>query len=121
VAFTDVKQYFVVLYQRLIQDLGTLKGCFVSGFPFVFGFTCYQSFESPAVAKSGILPMPASGEQVVGGHAVVCVGYDDPSRTFLIRNSWGTSWGLKGYFKMPYSYLTDAKLASDLWTIRSVQ
>ena len=120
-AFSDAKQHLVVLYQRLIQDLGTLKGCLASGFPFVFGFTCYQSFESPAVAKTGILPMPASGEAVVGGHAVVCVGYDDKSRMFLVRNSWGTSWGLKGYFKMPYAYLTDPKLASDLWTIRSVQ
>ena len=65
--------------------------------------------------------MPESGEKVVGGHAVLCVGYDDKSRTFLIRNSWGKSWGLKGYFKMPYSYLTSRSLASDLWTIRSVQ
>ena len=120
-AFKDAKQHLVVLYQRLIQDLGTLKGCLASGFPFVFGFTCYESFESAAVAKSGILPMPASGEKVVGGHAVLCVGYDDKSRMFLVRNSWGKTWGLKGYFKMPYSYLTDAKLASDLWTIRSVQ
>jgi hypothetical protein len=66
-AFNDAKQHLVVLYQRLIQDLGTLKGCPASGFPFVFGFTCYESFESAAVAKSGILPMPASGETVVGG------------------------------------------------------
>jgi C1A family cysteine protease len=120
-AYSDAKQHLVVLYQRLIQDLGTFKGCLASGFPFVFGFTCYESFESQAVAKSGILPMPASGEKVVGGHAVLCVGYDDKSRTFLIRNSWGTDWGLKGYFKMPYAYLTNPKLASDLWTIRSVK
>ncbi len=120
-AFTDAKQHLVQLYQRLIQELTTLKGCLASGYPFVFGFTCYESFESEAVAKSGILPMPMSGEKPIGGHAVVCVGYDDKSRQFLIRNSYGPAWGLKGYFKMPYSYLTDHRLASDLWTIRSVQ
>lgn len=120
-AYTDATKHLVVMYQRLIQELNTLKGCLASGFPFVFGFTCYASFESQAVAKSGVLPMPKSGEQVVGGHAVLCVGYDDNSQTFLVRNSWGNQWGLKGYFKMPYAYLTNARLASDLWTIRSVQ
>jgi C1A family cysteine protease len=120
-AFSDAKQHLVVLYQRLVQEANTLKGCLASGFPFVFGFTCYESFESQTVATTGILPMPKSGEKVVGGHAVVCVGYDDTAQQFLIRNSWGNAWGLKGYFKMPYAYLTNQRLASDLWTIRSVQ
>jgi len=120
-AYSDAKQHLIVLYQRLIQELGTLKGCLASGFPFVFGFTCYESFEGQAVAKSGILPMPSSSEKIVGGHAVLCVGYDDASQHFLVRNSWGPAWGIKGYFKMPYAYLTNHRLASDLWTIRSVQ
>ena len=120
-AYTDAKQHVVTLYQRLVQELNTLKGCLASGFPFVFGFTCYESFESQAVAASGVLPMPKSGEAVVGGHAVVCVGYDDSSREFIVRNSYGSSWGQAGYFLMPYAYLTSQRLASDLWTIRSIQ
>ncbi len=120
-AYADAKQHLVVLYQRLIQELNTLKGCLASGFPFVFGFTCYESFESREVASTGVLPMPKSGESVVGGHAVVCVGYDDSTREFIVRNSYGDGWGQKGYFMMPYSYLTSQRLASDLWTIRSVQ
>lgn len=119
--YGDAKRHVVQLYQRLIQELATLKGCLASGYPFVFGFTCYESFEGAAVAKTGILTMPATGEKVVGGHAVLCVGYDDKSREFLVRNSWGPTWGQKGYFAMPYSYLTDHRLASDLWTIRSVK
>jgi C1A family cysteine protease len=119
-AYTDAKTDMVTLYQRLVQDLNTMKGCLASGYPFVFGFTVYTSFESKTVAKSGIVPMPSSGEKSVGGHAVMAVGYDDASREFLVRNSWGPDWGLKGYFKIPYAYLTETNLASDFWTIRGV-
>lgn len=118
--YTAAKKDVVTLYQRLIQNLNTMKGCLASGFPFVFGFTVYSSFEGPAVAKTGIVTMPHASEKSVGGHAVMAVGYDDASRHFLVRNSWGPKWGLKGYFKMPYSYLTEPSLASDFWTIRSV-
>lgn len=111
----------VVLYQRLFQDLDSMRGCIASGFPFVFGFTVYESFESAAVAKSGQVEMPKFNEKQIGGHAVLAVGYDDDERTFLVRNSWGPKWGKKGYFTMPYGYLMSAKLASDFWTIRSVE
>ena len=80
----------------------------------------YQSFESETVAKTGVVPMPSSHEQVLGGHCVVAVGYDDGKRQFTIRNSWGTGWGLNGYCLMPYEYLINPRLASDFWTIRTV-
>ena len=57
-----------------------MKGCLAAGYPFVFGFTVYESFESQAVAKTGDVPMPRPGEQVLGGHAVLAVGYDDAQR-----------------------------------------
>jgi C1A family cysteine protease len=112
----------VTLYQRLAQNIYQMKACLASGFPFVFGFTVYDSFESPDVAKTGIVPMPSSDESVLGGHAVVAVGYDDSQQSFIVRNSWGSGWGLQGYFMMPYAYLTQAHpvLASDFWTIRVV-
>jgi len=109
-----------VKYARVIQSLAQTRGCLASGYPFVFGFTVYESFEGPEVAKTGIVPMPAQGESVVGGHAVVAVGYDDAEQRFIVRNSWGTHWGQHGYFTIPYSYLTDRQLASDFWTIRLV-
>jgi C1A family cysteine protease len=119
-AYSDAKADLITLYQRLIQDLNTMQGCLASGYPFVFGFTVYASFEGAAVAKTGIVSMPGSREKTVGGHAVMAVGYDDATREFLVRNSWGPGWGLKGYFKIPYAYLLSPKLASDFWTIRGV-
>jgi len=119
--YTDALKYKVVSYQRVTQSLGQLKGCLAAGWPFVFGFTVYESFESAAVAKTGHAALPKSTESVVGGHAVVGVGYDDAKQWFIVRNSWGAKWGLKGYFTLPYAYLSDANLASDFWTVRIVQ
>ena len=120
-AFTDAKNYQAILYQRVTPTLGQLKGCLASGFPFVFGFTVYESFESQEMASTGHLGMPQSGEKQLGGHAVLAVGYQDSSQTFIVRNSWGADWGIKGYFTMPYPYLLQDTLASDFWTIRSVE
>ena len=116
----DAIRHKAVLYQRLTPVLSQLKGSLASGYPFVFGFTVYESFESATVAKTGHAPLPAVGEQSVGGHAVLGVGYDDRRQWFIVRNSWGAAWGLKGYFTLPYAYVTDANLAADFWTIRVV-
>jgi C1A family cysteine protease len=116
-AYTDAKQDLVASYARVPQVLLQMQGCLAEGYPFVFGFTVYESFESQDVANSGIVPMPTSGEKVVGGHCVVAVGYDDSKRVFMIRNSWGTDWGIKGYCTMPYEYLLRPNLAADFWTM----
>lgn len=119
--YTEAAKHTAVSYQRLIQSLTQMKGCLASGYPFVFGFTVYESFETSTVARTGHAPMPAPREKVLGGHAVLAVGYDDKQQTFICRNSWGASWGMRGYFTIPYTYLTDDNLASDFWTIRLVQ
>jgi C1A family cysteine protease len=118
--YKDALQYKAVQYQRLIQNLNQMKGCLASGYPFVFGFTVYESFESQQVAQTGVVPMPGPAEQVLGGHCVVAVGYDDSQQRFIIRNSWGTGWGMQGYCTMPYTYLTEPNLADDFWTVRLI-
>jgi C1A family cysteine protease len=118
--YKDALKYKAVTYQRVVQTPSQLKGCLASGYPIVFGFTVYESFESDAVAKTGQVPLPKPSEKVLGGHAVLAVGYDETQQRFIVRNSWGKNWGLQGYFTMPYSYLTDNNLADDFWTIRVV-
>jgi C1A family cysteine protease len=118
--YTAALQTVVKSYQRLTQSLSQLQGCLASGYPFVFGFTVYESFESQAVASTGVVPMPAAKESSIGGHAVMAVGYDNPSQRFIVRNSWAATWGQAGYFTIPYAYVTSASLASDFWTIRLV-
>jgi len=118
--YDDAIKHKALSYLSMNQTLDDLKGCLATGYPFVFGFVVYQSFESDQVAQTGIVPMPSPNEQVVGGHAVVAVGYDDQKQVFICRNSWAASWGDKGYFYLPYAYLHDSNLASDFWTIRLV-
>ena len=116
--YSDAKKHQITSYHR-ISTVDEMRTCLADGFPFVFGFTVYSAFESAAVAKSGVLNLPTKKEQVVGGHAVMGVGYDDAQKRFIIRNSWDTDWGQKGYFTMPYDYLDPLKnLADDFWTIR---
>lgn len=118
--YKEAKHYEILNYFR-IGAIQQMKSTLVSGYPFVFGFAVYESFESPIVAKTGVVPMPKLLERVVGGHAVMAVGYDDTQKMFIIRNSWGAGWGQKGYCLMPYDYLTNPKLASDFWTIRTME
>jgi C1A family cysteine protease len=119
--FTAALQHRTLTYTRVAQDLTQMKNCLASGYPFVFGFTVYSSFESDTVAQTGKVPMPAASESVLGGHACVIAGYSNASQRFLCRNSWGADWGINGYFTLPYEYALNANLADDFWTIRLEQ
>jgi len=119
--YDDALKSTVKSYERLNNtNLTQLQSCLSEGFPFVFGFTVYESFMSEAVAKTGMMPMPKPKEKVAGGHAVMAVGFDDKSQVVIVRNSWGKDWAAKGYFYMPYTYITSSHLCDDFWTIRIV-
>jgi C1A family cysteine protease len=118
--YHDALRHKILQYRSLVQTGTQMKGCLASGYPFVFGFTVYESFEGHNVAASGVVPMPGVEEAVIGGHCMLAVGYDDTQQRFILRNSWGGKWGMEGYCTMPYAYLTDPNLASDFWTIRLI-
>jgi C1A family cysteine protease len=111
---------FVTGYYRVDQTEPAIKTCLAQGYPVVFGFTVYSAFESDEVEKTGVLDVPAASESVLGGHAVLCVGYTEDGY-YLVRNSWGANWGpFHGYFKMAAAYLEDKDLASDLWVVKTI-
>lgn len=119
--YTEASGHQALEYRRVDQTLDQMRGCLAEGFPFVFGFAVYESFESPSVSNTGIMPMPKQGETMVGGHAITCCGFDDSTRQFIIRNSWGDDWGIKGNFLMPYDFIVNGNYAADFWTIRLVE
>jgi C1A family cysteine protease len=115
--YKEALDHQITSYRRILT-LDEMRRCLAEGFPFVFGFTVYESFESQEVAKTGIVQMPQPSERSIGGHAVLAVGYDEAQRRFIVRNSWGTGWGQKGYFTIPYDYVSNRNLSDDFWTIR---
>jgi C1A family cysteine protease len=119
--YTEAKRHQAIRYLRLTPTLGQLKGCLAEGFPFVFGFAVYASFESAKVSRNGHAPMPGAHEEFLGGHAVLAVGYDEQRQWFICRNSWGPKWGMRGYFTLPFPYLVQSSLSRDFWTIRRVE
>jgi C1A family cysteine protease len=117
--FTEALKDQAIEYMAVQQTPAQLKGCLADGYPIVFGFTVYSSFMN--IGYDGIMPMPKPDESIEGGHAVMCVGYDDSKQVYIIRNSWGTGFGDKGYFYMPENYMHDPDLCDDFWVIKLVE
>lgn len=107
-----------LVYSAVEQSLCQMQGVLATGFPFILGFTVYESFEE--IGPDGIMPMPGPNEGVLGGHAVVACGYDNATRRFTIRNSWGKGWGHEGNFYMPYEFMVSDNVA-DCWVLQSVE
>jgi C1A family cysteine protease len=119
-AYTDALKRRVGAYRR-ITDFAGVKTALAQGFPVVMGFSVYESFQTTTVARTGQMPYPnVQTEQLLGGHAVALVGYQDSTQQFIARNSWGTGWGDGGYFYMPYQVVQNTSMSSDFWIITSV-
>ena len=108
-----IKSYYSV---KTIDDIKNVLA--VKQHPVLIGIAVYASFESESVAKTGIVPLPKKNEQMLGGHAVLVVGYDNKKKCLIVRNSWGAGWGDKGYFYLPYTYVTKG-FAYDFWVLQN--
>ncbi len=120
--YEEALKHQVLEYYRVNHNLYHIRECLALGHPISFGMMLYESFMGDSVTNTGYVPMPdLSKESALGGHAVTLVGYDDTQQHFIVRNSWGKSWGDKGYFYLPYAYCNTANLTADYWTIRLVE
>lgn len=116
--YREAVRYQDLRYERLEQDLAHMRACLASGSPFLLAFAIYSSAESAEATRTDTFPLPKAGEQLLGNHAVMAVGYDDAHERLLMRNSYGPKWGMAGHFWLPYAYAKDPKLAGDFWTLR---
>lgn len=111
-------EHKAVEYARVNQNLGHLKTCLARGYPIIFGFQVFEGFDKTGV--TGVLEMPGEHDICKGGHAVLAVGFDNSRESFIIRNSYGPEWGIKGHFYMPYSYVLNKDYCNDFWVIQKV-
>lgn len=119
-AFDEALGFQAIEYKRVKQRLDDIRECLYLGNLIAFGICVYDGLYS-ITKENPVLEIPNPSQPLLGGHAVVIVGYDDKKELFLIRNSWGEQWGEEGYFYIPYSFVLDARLSMDFWTINLVE
>jgi len=118
-AYTEATNFLIEDAYRVKVELDAMRQCLADGYPFTFGLDLFSSFQK--AGSKGLVPMPdPASEQHDGGHAMLCVGYSDADKVFIVRNSWGEGWGDEGYCYIPYNYMTNPDLNGDLWAIRHV-
>jgi len=121
-AYSEAEQFLVEDMALVPLELDAWKACLAEGYPIIFGISLYKSFDSHR--KKGLVPLPSENEvsrAEHGGHAMLCVGYSDKDKVFIVRNSWGTEWGDNGYCYIPYDYLMNPSLNdADSWIIKQL-
>jgi len=119
--YADALKFTALTYQRVEVDATKLKAALATGAPVVIGINVFDAFESDDVAKTGVVPMPATADAPLGGHAMLCVGYGQKPGYFTVQNSWASDWGDKGFCYLPEAYLGSQDLGSDYWQISNVK
>jgi C1A family cysteine protease len=117
-AYKDGAPYKVQDMAQVPLKLEAWKQALAEGKPIVFGCELFDSFDE-CTQKGGVVPMPAPDDiarKKHSGHSMCAVGYSDTEKVFIVRNSWGTDFGDKGYCYMPYAYLMSPKFNDgDCW------
>lgn len=121
-AYEEASQFLIEDTELVPTDIDAWKTALAAGHPIIFGIKLFGSFDKQK--KAGLVPMPSpkeAGRESHGGHAMLCVGYSDPDQVFIVRNSWGPSWGDKGYCYIPYRYLINEEYNfGDSWIIKRI-
>lgn len=117
--FAEAQKHQAIDYFQVPQTLVGIKQALMQDFLVACGLRIHENFESEDVTKTGVVPMPAG--RFVGGHAVTVCGWDQPRQVFILANSWGTNWGMDGFFTVPMDYLLSPSFASNFWVMRKVE
>lgn len=113
--YQDALQYKALQYKRVSVIVDAVRSALAQNFPVIIGITVYDNF--PMTSTSGKIPLPKRNSNIIGGHAMVIIGYCDLTKEFMVRNSWGTGWGVDGNGTIPYDYIGNQNYCNDFWVI----
>lgn len=116
--YKDALNNKLIVYNAIDQNLHQLKAALIEGYPIICGIEIFSNFHTDEVSETGNIKLPTEEDIPCGGLAVTLMGFDNGDKVFIVKNSWGTNWGDKGYCYIPYEYILDSKLASDFWILR---
>jgi C1A family cysteine protease len=114
-ADVEKAEHYKIAQSQLVHNSTELKAALQRFGPVPGGVVLYGSATGDAVAKNGMIPMPAARESILGGHAVCFVGFDDGKKLLKFKNHWGQNWGDKGYGYLSYEYAD--RFLDDAWAI----
>jgi len=114
--YENAKENAAIEYLSVDQG-EQVRAVLAEGFPVVFGMNIYDSFYD--VGPDGKVPIPGPSESANGGHAMLIVGYNMNERYYIVRNSWGTDWGDKGYLYIPFEMIDSSSYARDFWVVKT--
>jgi hypothetical protein len=108
-ALTDRLKYYAAVD---CSNINNVKLTLSHGHGIVFGTNLYGDFEN---YTKGVIQLPAANDQLLGGHCMFMVGFDDSIGAVYVKNSWSESWGDAGHVWFSYEYVQ--KFFTDLWCI----
>lgn len=118
-AYDDAENRKVVKAKAVRKELHDIKSAIYEGYPVAVSLKIFNSFNP----RKGFIPMPSDdeiSEGKYGNHAMVICGYNDEARFFVVRNSWGSKFGVKGYCYIPYAYIENPELLNGACIITDI-
>lgn len=118
-AYDDAANRKVVKAKSVAKDVDAIRSAIYEGYPVAISLRIFDTFNP----RSGFISMPSDeeiGSADSGNHAMIICGFNDEARFFVVRNSWGHKFGVKGYCYIPYEYIGDPQLLNGACIITDI-
>jgi hypothetical protein len=88
--------------------------------PVLCGIKLFESIYKDEVKNTGIINYSEEYDKILGGHCIILVGFDNNKKYYKFINSWGPTWGDKGFGYLPYEYIKNIRLSNEFYIIKNI-